>query len=209
MGDPGRLGPGGARRGGAGRRPPRRPTRPGARRRLRYRPGGDRARTAAATTPWDVDVDPALLERARAKAPALTWQEADLASLPADVAAGPFAAAVLAGNVMIFVARGTERAVLANLAPRLAPGGLVVAGFQLSGRLPLAEYDAAATAAGLELRSRWSHLGPGALHRRGRVRGQRSRAGLEPVAHPGLGEEVARPARLGLELAAHVGHVHA
>ena len=103
-----------------------------------------------------LDVDPALLERARAKAPALTWQEADLASLPADVAAGPFAAAVLAGNVMIFVARGTERAVLANLAPRLAPGGLVVAGFQLSGRLPLAEYDAAATAAGLELRARWS-----------------------------------------------------
>ena len=81
-----------------------------------------------------LDVDPALLERARAKAPTLTWQEADLASLPADVAPGPFAAAVLAGNVMIFVARGTEHAVLANLAPRLAPGGLVVAGFQLSGR---------------------------------------------------------------------------
>jgi SAM-dependent methyltransferase len=103
-----------------------------------------------------LDVDPTLLERARAKAPTLTWQEADLASLPADLAPGPFAAAVLAGNVMIFVARGSEGAVLANLAPRLAPGGLVVAGFQLSGRLPLAEYDAAATAAGLALRARWS-----------------------------------------------------
>jgi SAM-dependent methyltransferase len=103
-----------------------------------------------------VDVDPALLERARAKAPALAWQEADLASLPADAAGGPFAAAVLAGNVMIFVARGTERAVLANLASRLAPGGLVVAGFQQSGRLPLAEYDALATDAGLALRARWS-----------------------------------------------------
>ena len=103
-----------------------------------------------------LDVDSALLERARAKAPGLAWQEADLASLPAEVAGGPFAAAVLAGNVMIFVARGTEGAVLANLAPRLAPGGLVVAGFQLSGRLSLAEYDAAATAAGLALRARWS-----------------------------------------------------
>ena len=28
---------------------------------------------------------------------------------------------------------------------------------------------------------------------------------LEPVAHPRLGDEVARPARLGLELAAHRG----
>ena len=103
-----------------------------------------------------LDVDHTLLERARAKAPALTWEEADLASLPADLAAGPFAAAVLAGNVMIFLARGTERAVLANLAARLAPDGLVVAGFQLSGRLPLAEYDAAAAATGLALRARWS-----------------------------------------------------
>ena len=103
-----------------------------------------------------LDVDHTLLERARAKAPALTWEEADLASLPADIAAGPFALAVLAGNVMIFLARGTERAVLANLAARLAPDGLVVAGFQLSGRLPLAEYDAAAAATGLALRVRWS-----------------------------------------------------
>jgi SAM-dependent methyltransferase len=103
-----------------------------------------------------VDVDPALLERARAKAPVLAWLEGDLAALSPEVAAGPFTSAVLAGNVMIFVARGTEGAVLANLATRLAPGGLLVAGFQLSGRLPLAEYDALASAAGLGLRWRWS-----------------------------------------------------
>ncbi len=103
-----------------------------------------------------IDVDVALLERARAKAPALVWQEADLASLPADAVGGPFAAAVLAGNVMIFVARGTEGAVLANLASRLTPGGIVVAGFQVSGRLPLPQYDALATAAGLAPRARWS-----------------------------------------------------
>jgi SAM-dependent methyltransferase len=103
-----------------------------------------------------VDVDPDLLARARDKAPTLDWVDGDLARLPADVAPGPFDAAVLAGNVMIFVARGTEGAVLANLATRLAPGGLVIAGFQLSGRLPLAEYDDHARAAGLELEGRWS-----------------------------------------------------
>src|SRR4051812_20582546 len=96
-----------------------------------------------------VDVDPALLERARAKAPDLEWSLGDLAALPDDVATGPFAAAVLAGNVMIFVARGTEAAVLASMTSRLAPGGLVIAGFQLTGRLTLDEYDAAAAAAGL------------------------------------------------------------
>src|SRR6195952_2895089 len=75
-----------------------------------------------------VDVDPTLLDRARAKAPELEWHLGDLADLPPATAPGPFAAAVLAGNVMIFVARGTEGAVLAQLATRIAPGGLVVAG---------------------------------------------------------------------------------
>ena len=103
-----------------------------------------------------IDVDAELLDRARGKAPDLEWVEGDLARLPPEVAPGPFSAAVLAGNVMIFVARGTEGAVLANLAARLAPGGLVVAGFQLSGRLPLGEYDEHARAAGLELAARWS-----------------------------------------------------
>jgi len=103
-----------------------------------------------------VDVDRALLDRARAKAPDLEWHEGDLAALPPELAPGPFTAAVLAGNVMIFVARGTEGAVLTNLAERLAPGGLVIAGFQLTGRLSLEAYDAAAAAAGLVPVERWS-----------------------------------------------------
>ena len=105
------------------------------------------------------DLDEAMLASAREKAPDLTWVAADLSALDLTDAAGErrrFDLAVLAGNVMIFVARGTEGAVLANLATRLAPGGLVVAGFQLSGRLPLAEYDALASGAGLGLRWRWS-----------------------------------------------------
>ena len=103
-----------------------------------------------------VDVDPTLLDQARAKAPGLDWQRADLATIHDDVAPGPFAAAVLAGNVMIFIARGTERDVLRNVTARVQPGGLVIAGFQLGKRLSLADYDAAATAAGLEPVARWS-----------------------------------------------------
>jgi trans-aconitate methyltransferase len=103
-----------------------------------------------------VDVDPDLLARARDKAPSLEWVEGDLATLAPGTAPGPFAAAVLAGNVMIFVGRGSEAQVLVNLSARVAPGGLVVAGFQLSGRLSLAEYDTYAVAAGLAPLARWS-----------------------------------------------------
>jgi SAM-dependent methyltransferase len=103
-----------------------------------------------------IDVDADLLTRAREKAPDIVWIEADLATLPPAVAPGPFDAAVLAGNVMIFVAPGTEGAALANLTARLAPGGLVVAGFQLSGRLTVADYEHHAEAAGLVGVARWS-----------------------------------------------------
>jgi SAM-dependent methyltransferase len=107
-----------------------------------------------------IDVDTALLARAREKAPRLAWVEADLAALADDVAPGPFDAIVLAGNVMIFVARGTEGQVLANLAHRTAPGGVVVAGFQLSpGRIGLDEYDHLAREAGLVPVGRWSTWG--------------------------------------------------
>jgi len=112
------------------------------------------ARRGFATVGVDVDAD--LLARAREKAPTLPWIEGDLATLPATAAPGPFAAAVLAGNVMIFVARGSEGAVLRTLADRLEPGGLVIAGFQLSGRLSPDQYDARATAAGFVAEERWS-----------------------------------------------------
>jgi hypothetical protein len=63
----------------------------------------------------------------------------------------------MAGNVMIFLDPGTEAAVLANLARHLAPGGLLIAGFQLQpGRIDLPRYDAYAARAGLELWQRWA-----------------------------------------------------
>ena len=89
-----------------------------------------------------IDVDPALLDRARAKAPELEWDLGDLATLPATSAPGPFAGAVLAGNVMIFVAPGTEADVLAAVCRSPRARRAVIAGFQLTGRLALAEYDA-------------------------------------------------------------------
>lgn len=94
-----------------------------------------------------VDLDPAMLDAARHKAPKLEWVLGDLAELRLR---RTFDAAVIAGNVMIFVGPGTEGAVLARIAEHVRPAGLLVAGFQLTGRLSLAEYEAAADGAGLD-----------------------------------------------------------
>lgn len=102
-----------------------------------------------------VDVDAGMLVAARTKAPELTWVEADLADL--SDAGGPFDLVLLAGNVMIFLEHGTEGQVLDNLARRLAPGGLLVAGFSMrSGGLSAARYDELASAVGLTLVQRFS-----------------------------------------------------
>jgi SAM-dependent methyltransferase len=101
-----------------------------------------------------VDLDPEMLSTARRKAPELTWIEADLATVTLD---RRFDAVVMAGNVMIFLAPGSEGAVVANMARHLAPGGALVAGFQLlAGRLDLATYDRHAAEAGLVLDERWA-----------------------------------------------------
>jgi SAM-dependent methyltransferase len=103
-----------------------------------------------------VDLDAEMLHVARTKAPALTWVHADLAEAGSHLDAG-FDAVVLAGNVMIFLERGTEATVVKQLAGLLAPGGLFISGFQLTtGRLTLDRYDEYAAAAGLELTDRWA-----------------------------------------------------
>ena len=101
-----------------------------------------------------VDVDPSMLDKARAKAPDLDWVTGDLVDLDLG---RRFDAVVLAGNVMIFVQPGTEGSVVAAMASHLERGGALVAGFQLErGRLDLLTYDAHATAAGLSLAERWA-----------------------------------------------------
>lgn len=101
-----------------------------------------------------VDIDPEMLGTARERAPEVRWELGDLATIDLG---RTFDVIVMAGNVMIFVAPGTEGAVLANLARHLVPGGRIVAGFQLqAGRLSLARYDELASAAGLALDERWA-----------------------------------------------------
>ncbi|HET9051566.1 MAG TPA: class I SAM-dependent methyltransferase [Candidatus Dormibacteraeota bacterium] len=106
-----------------------------------------------------VDVEQGMLAVARRAAAALRWELADLATLDLDDGGGGrlrVDAAVLAGNVMLFVAPGTEALVVAALARHLVPGGLLVAGFQIGSGLTPADYDGMCAAAGLSPAGRWS-----------------------------------------------------
>ncbi|WP_445165344.1 class I SAM-dependent DNA methyltransferase [Mycolicibacterium sp. Dal123E01] len=103
-----------------------------------------------------VDADADMLAAARAKAPELHWIEADLADLT-SAGVERVNLIVLAGNVMIFLQPGTEVRVLTELAGRLTPGGLLVAGFSIRpDRLSLQQYDHAAQEAGLLPVTRWA-----------------------------------------------------
>jgi 2-polyprenyl-3-methyl-5-hydroxy-6-metoxy-1,4-benzoquinol methylase len=101
-----------------------------------------------------VDLDAGFIAAAQRKAPALDWRHDDLATIRLG---RRFDVIVLAGNVMIFVAPGTESAVLANLADHLAPGGHLIAGFTLdAARLLLGAFDAAAGLSGLSVVGRFA-----------------------------------------------------
>lgn len=103
-----------------------------------------------------VDMDPGMLEVARQKAPGLPWIEGDLAD--AEVVPDRlFDVVVMAGNVLIFVAPGTEGRVVSNMAAHLAPGGRLVAGYSLApGGFSVERHDELAAASGLTLEERWS-----------------------------------------------------
>lgn len=101
-----------------------------------------------------VDLDEGFVGAAREKAPELDWHLADLATVQLG---RRFDVVVLAGNVMIFLAPGSEGAVLANLRDHVADGGRLVCGFQLRrGGLTLAAFDELAGAAGLSVSERWA-----------------------------------------------------
>lgn len=92
-----------------------------------------------------VDSDRSMLEQARADT-AVTWTLADLA----DLALGErFDLVVAAGNVVVFLAEGSEPRVVERLAAHLVPGGLLVSGWRTD-RLAVPAYDAWVRAAGLE-----------------------------------------------------------
>ncbi|MFG1869427.1 class I SAM-dependent methyltransferase [Micromonospora arborensis] len=105
-----------------------------------------------------VDADPALVAAARADYPGPTWLVADLAELdlPALGEAEPFDAAVLAGNVLAFVAVGTEPEVLRRVAAHLRPDGVLTVGFGTERGYPLTAFDADAVGAGLRVEQRFA-----------------------------------------------------
>lgn len=91
-----------------------------------------------------VDNDSSMLEVAR-RSPGVTWVHADLAELDLP---DRFDLVVAAGNVMVYLAPGTEKDVVRRLAHHLVPGGLLVSGWRTD-RLSRASYDALAAGAGL------------------------------------------------------------
>lgn len=103
-----------------------------------------------------VDVDDVLIAAAGRENPGPVWLVGDLAllDLTADGVTDSFDAVVLAGDVMSFIAPGSEPDVLAALARHLRAGGLLVAGFHPA-TCSLVTFDSAAAAAGLRLRNRF------------------------------------------------------
>lgn len=90
-----------------------------------------------------LDADPVLIAAARADHPGPTFDVVDLSALTlADVGGEPVDLAVTAGNVMVFLAPGTERTVLDNLCAVVRPGGRVVLGFRRDEAYPFERYDA-------------------------------------------------------------------
>lgn len=92
-----------------------------------------------------VDGDASMLGVARAAAPDLPWELADLATWSTT---SSYDLVVAAGNVMIFLEPGTGPEVVRRLAAALRTGGLLVSGWRIE-ELAVAEYDAWCAAAGL------------------------------------------------------------
>lgn len=105
-----------------------------------------------------VDADPVLIAAAEEDHPGPRWLVGDLADLDlaAHGQAEPFDAAVMAGNVIVFVAPGTEADVLRRVAAHVVPDGFVVVGFHVNRTLALADFDAAVAEAGLRIDHRFA-----------------------------------------------------
>ncbi len=99
-----------------------------------------------------VDIDTSMIAEARRRAPELSWVKADLATLDLD---RQFDVVVLAGNVPLFTAFGTQDALVRSCAAHVAAAGALIAGFQTAKGYSLADFDASCAAAGLALIERW------------------------------------------------------
>ena len=100
-----------------------------------------------------VDIDVSMIAEAKRRAPKLVWVQANLATL---VLGRFFDVVVLAGNVPLFCPVAARPALIEACAIHVAPGGAMVAGFQLDQGFGLHDYDLACRAAGLTLVERWA-----------------------------------------------------
>jgi SAM-dependent methyltransferase len=106
-----------------------------------------------------VDLDPHLIEVARAEQPGARWEVGNLAELDLREEDGTpmlFDLQVSAGNVLTFLAGAERRPALTALAAHLAPEGRLVVGFGLDRGYALEDFTADADAAGLVLAQRFS-----------------------------------------------------
>lgn len=105
-----------------------------------------------------VDADAALIDAAKADYPGPTWVVADLSEFDLDTvgASEPFHAAVLAGNVMVFLAPGTETDVLRRMGACVRSDGFVITGFHVNRELALTDFDAYVADAGLVIEHRFA-----------------------------------------------------
>ena len=106
-----------------------------------------------------VDLDPHLIEVARAEHPGARWEVGNLAALDLRDEGGArllFDLQVSAGNVLTFLAGAERRPALAALASHLAPQGRLVVGFGLDRGYALEDFTADAEVEGLVLVQRFS-----------------------------------------------------
>ena len=101
-----------------------------------------------------VDLDADMVAVARAKAPALPWLVADLATMQLD---RRFPIVAMAGNVLLFARPGRPPADRPHAGQPPRAGGRMVAGFSLEpDGLGLAGYDELCRSCGLVLDERWA-----------------------------------------------------
>ncbi|MEO6988272.1 MAG: class I SAM-dependent methyltransferase [Aquihabitans sp.] len=119
-------------------------------------------RTSGALHRWGhtvvgVDADPKLIEAAQIDQPGPTFVVADLADLDLTSAGHgePFAAAVLAGNVIAFIAPDTEADVLRHVANHVVDDGFIAVGFHIS-KLAIDLFEKAVADAGLAFEHRFA-----------------------------------------------------
>lgn len=101
-----------------------------------------------------VDIDPVLVAAGQQQYPGLPLQQLDLREV--SPALGSFDLVASAGNVMVFLEPGTERAVLAALASVLRPGGRAVFGFATDRAYTHDQLDLDAAAVGWTREGRWA-----------------------------------------------------